>query len=106
MIDASPLGLMYYILYSSTFLFGRILINPDWQEDNVLINVIENFCDVLSHNEIFKKSNTLRYLKDFAVHGGKPEEAEEILDQFTYDFASVYIPKYIGNIVCKYYKIK
>ncbi|ORY26372.1 hypothetical protein LY90DRAFT_513796 [Neocallimastix californiae] len=103
MIDASPLGLMYYILYSSTFLFGRILINPDWQEDNVLINVIENFCDVLSHNEIFKKSNTLRYLKDFAVHGGKPEEAEEILDQFTYDFASVYIPKYIGNIKLSFY---
>ncbi|ORY34153.1 hypothetical protein LY90DRAFT_705035 [Neocallimastix californiae] len=98
MIDASPLGLMYYILYSATFLFGRILVNPDWQEDNVLINVIENFCDVLSKDEIFKKSNTLRYLKDFSIHGGKPEEAEEILDQFTYDFASVYIPKYSGNI--------
>jgi len=99
MVDASPLGLMYYILYSSTFLFGRILVNPDWQEDKVLINVIDNFCDVLSRDEFFKKSNTLRYLSDFVKHGGKPEEAEEILDQFTYDFASVYIPKYIGNIV-------
>ncbi|ORX79205.1 hypothetical protein BCR32DRAFT_281580 [Anaeromyces robustus] len=99
MVDASPLGFMYYVLYSATFIFGRIIINPDWQEDNVLSNVIANFCDVLSNNEIFSKSNTLRYLKDFISHGGKPEEAEEILDQFTYDFASVYLPKYIGNIV-------
>jgi len=99
MVDASPLGFMYYVLYSATFIFGRIIINPEWQEDNVLSNVIANFCDVLSNNDIFSESNTLRYLKDFIGHGGKPEEAEEILDQFTYDFASVYIPKYIGNIV-------
>ncbi|OUM59803.1 hypothetical protein PIROE2DRAFT_63538 [Piromyces sp. E2] len=99
MVDASPLGLMYYLLYTSTFIFGRILVNPLWQDDNVLNNALDNFIDVLSQDEFFRKSNTLRYIKDFVKHGGKPEEAEEILDQFTYDFASIYIPKFIGNIV-------
>jgi len=102
MVDSSPLGVMYYLLYSSTFIFGRILVNPLWQDDNVLNNALDNFIDVLSQDEFFRKSNTLRYIKDFVKHGGKPEEAEEILDQFTYDFSSVYIPKFIGNIVCKY----
>jgi len=101
MIDTSPLSLMYYLLYNVTFIFGRILVNEEWKEDNVLTNVISNFTRVISRDSFFSKSNFLRYFKEFVKNGGKPEEAEEILDQFTYDFATLYIPKFNGNIICK-----
>lgn len=99
MIDTSYLGLMYYVLYMCTFIFGRIMVNPEWRDDLILMRVAENFRSTLSKQEEFKDSHSLNCLNELLEPDSKIEDIEEVLEQFTHDLESLYIPKYIGNIV-------